>query len=83
MRLLAETKMFGHELTPTSNYYTTVSSKVTNNTLEEWTEAMVDYYVKPSGCCPSGDKMSGSGTACQERKAVALDIYNVLSSVIN
>ena len=80
---LGESAMMGNELTPGSTYYNTVSSHVTNGTVEEWAEAFCDYYVKPSGWCGSGNQMSNSGSACQARRAEATKIADILEGLSN
>lgn len=83
MKQTAECLHMSVELTPGSTYYNTVSSHVTNGTVEEWAEAFCDYYVKPSGWCGSGNQMSNSGSACQARRAEATKIADILEGLSN
>ena len=90
VRLTSEVTMIGNELRPGTQYYDTVSRMANANKLGEkqgtlvaWVEAVVDYYVMPSGCCSSDTKMTTAGKACQTRVNTALQLYDILYGKIN
>ena len=76
---LVEANMFSTELsTGTTEYNNLCKYADSNWSCEDWAEAICDYYERAGGSCPSSSEMSGTGTGCQSRRAIATEIYNLL-----
>lgn len=79
----SEAEMICNELSPGTDYYNKVSSKVGSDTAENWAEAFCDYYEKPGGWCGKGKQMSGTGSSCSTRRNSATSIANLLKGLGN
>lgn len=53
----------------------------TSDTPENWAEAVCDYYERPSGCCDSSIKMSGTGSSCDTRRGIATRLKSLLATL--
>lgn len=83
LHIMVEAEMIAMELNPSQSYYNTISSVVSSGaSIEDWAEAVCDYYIKPGGWCGKENKMTGVGSACKSRRAHARALYDLLSSVL-